>query len=195
VVRDAQADAGLGAVCIAPATKTVTAGVCEASLRGAATQPLFDIEIFSGNRSSDISWEQIASDTYRVAIQFGTSDSGQMEMSARIPGELEDSFVTTRALEDSTTVSYARSDFSFEEFHLPAATGLVSLGPNRFLILDQAYTRLAPRITRDSGDVLLRDQTQNDEEDVTWVLYIFDGSATDALALAHRVNVEREVSR
>ncbi len=194
-LRDAVAESGAGLVCIDPAAQSVVKGVCEDKLRGAPTDVKLDVEVLSGNRSSETSWEEVAPGTYRAQIEIGTSDSGQMEVSVRIPGELSDALITTRALEDTTTVSYKRSEFTFEEFHLPLPTGLVSLGPKRFLILDQAYTRLAARITRDNGDVLLRDQTQNDEETVRWVFYIFDGSAEDALKLARSINVQREVSR
>ncbi|MEZ4222980.1 MAG: hypothetical protein R3B13_18700 [Polyangiaceae bacterium] len=195
VIGDAKREAGMSRVCVAPAKDSMSAGQCSSTLTGQASDALVNIDVFSGDRTSESRWEKLDANTYRVVIDFGVSDSGQMEISATVPGKLEDELVTTRALEDDAPFTYKRSDFTFEEFHLPTPTGLVSLGGGRFLVLDQAYARLAPRITRDSGDVVLRDQSQNDEEPVTWVFYVYEGTAAEALALAHEVNVKREVSR
>jgi hypothetical protein len=103
--------------------------------------------------------------------------------------------VTTRALADDATVSYQRTEFSFESFWLPLPIGLVSLGPNRFLIADQAFVKLAAKIARDHGDIELRDQTLSAEEGATWVFHVVDGSPEQALEVARRVNVQRTVTR
>jgi hypothetical protein len=139
------------------------------------------------------SWELVSPGVHRVELVFqkGTSE----KISASFPGELSDTWVTTLALADDELATYQRSDFTFEEFYLALPTGLISLGPNLYLIKDQAYIHLAARIQRDSGDIAFQDHTLVPGARATWVFYLYEGTAEGALDLARRINVTPRLSR
>ncbi len=193
VINDAKASTHQREVSIDPAADTMSDGPGEDDLIGEPTSAPFELKVTPGDRSADVSWEQVAPNHRRVTVQFGEGLSN--EVSVTFPGELVDDLVVTRALADSMPVTYHRSDFTFDGFYLALPIGLVSLGPSLFLIKDMARVHLAAHITRDSGDIGFTDQTLADFDTPTWVFHVFEGSAEDAVALARRINVQRRLSR
>ena len=153
----------------------------------------FDLVIDGGDRESGVEWELVEPGHHRVEISFGVGTATKVSVS--FPGDLEDELITTRALADDALAKYRRSDFGFESFQLALPTGLVSLGKQRFLIKDQARVHLAAKVTRESGEVEIRDETLPDGEGATWVFHVIDGSPERALAAARAVNVTRRLSR
>ena len=63
------------------------------------------------------------------------------------------------------------------------------LGDDRFVTGPEAG------ITRDSGDVSFADGTAPVGETETWVFYVIDGTAEEAVSLARAVNERRALSR
>ena len=192
VIRRAKEKLGQAAISIDPETGSVTPGLLP-ELRGQSSEAVFTPKIDAGDREVTVVWESIDAGHHRLEISFGGGTSSKAGVV--FPGELEDELVTTRALEDGKLAVYHRSDFSFPSFELGLPTGLVSLGKGRFLIKDQARVHLAAQITRESGDVLMRDETLTEDEGATWVFHIVDGSAEQALAIARQVNVTRRLNR
>ncbi|MCC6902702.1 MAG: hypothetical protein IT377_27265 [Polyangiaceae bacterium] len=192
VIRRAKAEAGEGLVTIDPAAGSMSPGAA-AELRGTTTDAPLELDIDAGDREVVTGWEQVEAGHHRVEITFGAGTSTKVRVS--FPGTLEDEFVTTRALADDALATYRRSDFSFESFQLALPIGLVSLAKQRFLIKDQARVHLAAKVTRESGDIEIVDETLAAEEGATWVFHLFEGTAEQALALARSINVTRRVSR
>jgi len=192
VIRRAKAEAGLASVNIDPALGSMTSGSAP-ELRGDAVAALFEPDADAGDRQVTTAWESLGPGHFRLELGIGAGTATKIVV--RFPGELEDELVLTRALADDALAKYRRSDFTFESFQLALPVGLVSLGKGRFLIKDQARVHLAAKITRDSGDVEMRDETLADGESDTWVFHVVEGSAEDALAIAHGVNVTRRLSR
>jgi hypothetical protein len=193
VIRRTRHALGAATLAIDPGAGSIDAGGGD-PLRGTAMPaPPLEISVVPEELVPEASWELVEPGHYRVALRFAPSD--WRETTIRFPGELADEFVTTRALLDSEPAVYRRSQFTFEQFHLPLPTGMVSLGPNRFVIQDQAFTKLAAEISRSSGDVSFRDATLPMEEPSTWVFHLVDGSAEQAVEAARRINVERRLAR
>jgi hypothetical protein len=192
VIRDAKAGAGGGPFVVDPAAGTFTPGKAD-ELRGEREEPQLALEIVAGDRDVEESWELVGVGLHRVELTIRPGEATLAGVT--FPGELTDEWVTTRALDDGELATYLRTDFTFEEFYLALPTGLVSLGPSRFLLKDLGYVHLAAKITRDSGDIAFQDDTLVEGEGATWVFYVYDGDATSALELAQRVNVDRELSR
>ena len=192
VIRRAKTATGAGSVVIDPESGSMTPG-SEPDLRGKSEVAPLALGPDAGDRELRAAWELVAPGLHRVEIGVGAGSS--TKIAVRFTGELVNELVTTRALADDAVATYQRDEFSFESFQLALPTGLVSLGPKRFLIEDQAVTHLAAKMSRDSGDIELRDDTLLPDETATWVFYVYDGAAADALALARRINVNRRLSR
>ena len=193
VINEAKAAMKATAVTIDPGAETMTSGASDDPLVGEPTSAPFELGVTAGDRSADVSWEQIAAGHHRVSVHFGEGLTN--EVSVSFPGELTDEFVVTRALADTAPVSYKRSDFTFDAFYLALPIGLISLGPNLFLIKDMSRVHLAAKITRDSGDIAFADQTLADHDTPTWVFHVFEGSPQEAVDLARRINAVRKVTR
>jgi hypothetical protein len=192
VIQRAKPVLGRGALAIDPIGAVSTPAAAEL-LRGEPVAAPMELSLVLNDRTAETAWELVAPGHHRVELRI--SSGLVREVVATFPGELSDELVTTRALADGVPATYRRTEFSFQQWWLPLPTGLVSLGPNRFLIADQAFVKLAAKITRDSGDVEFRDQTVPQEEAATWVFHVFDGTAEQAVELARRVNVDRTVVR
>lgn len=192
VIRRAKDAVGQASVSIDPEAGSMTAGA-PAELRGEPAAGPFEPSSSSGDRVVTSSWESLGAGHHRLELVIGPGTS--TKVSVVFPGELEDELVTTRALDDAALAKYRRSDFTFESFQLALPTGLVSLGKSRFLIKDQGRVHLAAKITRESGDVEMRDETLAAGESATWVFHVVEGTAEQALAVARSVNVNRRLGR
>jgi hypothetical protein len=192
VIQRAKPSLGDGLLAIDPIGASASRAEHE-PLRGEPVSAPIELALVLNDRTAETSWELVAPGHHRVAIEI--SPGLVREVVVGFPGELADELVTTRALVDGAPAIYRRTEFSFAQWWLPLPTGLVSLGPNRFLIQDQGFVKVAAKISRDSGDVEFRDQTVPQEESATWVFHLFDGTAEQAVELARRVNVDRTVVR
>ncbi len=193
VIRQAKAKQKTDSVIIDPGAGTMKAGTEQDPMRGQSVAAPIKLDINGGDRPVTQEWEKTAAGYYRVAIHFGAGT--YTTVSVGFPGDKVDDFVTTLALDDSTPYTFHRSDFTFEDFYMALPTGLVSLGANRFVIKDEADEHLAAHIRLDTGDIGFEDQTLAKDDSVTWVFYLFSGSAADAVKLANAVNVTRRLVR
>jgi len=75
---------------------------------------------------------------------------------------------------------------------LGAPNGLIGLGGDRWLLKDVGMVHVAACVH--AGGVSFEDQTQPNQDPVTWHFYWFEGSEADALAFARTRNVEPEVT-
>ena len=146
-------------------------------------------------RSIDTTWEELAGGHHRVSIAFGPGASEMRNISAVFAGVDSNAFVTTRALDDDATVTYARDAFSFGSWQLALPLGLVSLGPDLYVIKDTGHVHVAAGLSTTSPDITFRDETQAGDEGVTWVFHVVEGTADEALAIAKAVNSERTLVR
>lgn len=148
-------------------------------------------------RAIDVAWTQIDAGHHTVAITFGPGDPESLTnaVDVRFVGEMTDDIVTTVALDDDTPRSFSRADFAFGEFKLALPLGLVSLGPDRFLVKDTAFVHLAAGIEREGPDITFRDETLAADEGATWIFHVIDADAQTAVEHARRINAAREVVR
>jgi hypothetical protein len=192
VIARAKDALGQKQIAIDPLAGTVSAGAVT-ELRGTPESALFEIKSDAKEREVKANWELVAPGHHRVEIEI--SPGAETKLGLVFPGELSDELWTTRALADAALATYHRSEFDFESMHLALPIGLISLGPTRFLIKDMGRVHLAAKITRESGDIEIRDDTLFAGESATWVFHVLDGSPKDALELARRINSGRAVTR
>jgi hypothetical protein len=192
VIERAKDAAGQKQVTIDPEAGTMTADTGGPPALTDEEAPLA-LEITSGDRDVTQHWQLVAPGHHRVELAIGVGTGTVVDVT--FPGQLADELVTTRALADDALVTRLRSAYTFDHFWLPLPLGLISLGPNLFLIKDMARVHLAAKITRDSGDVEFRNETVPEGETETWVFHVFEGSADDALALARSLNDYPVVAR
>lgn len=199
VIERAKTAAGLGTATIDPAGVTMVEGAAEPFVGEPVDAGPIEVVATAEDaaRAIDVRWERIAAGHHRVWVEFGPGDPEQLlpAVAATFTGELVDELVTTLALVDDAPAVFSRADFTFGEFKLALPLGVVSVAPGVFVIKDTGHVHLAAGVRRDSGDVTFRDETQQIEEGVTWGFHVFEGGADDAVALARRINGERQVVR
>jgi hypothetical protein len=191
VITEAKAAMGSEAVAIDPEALAVTPAGGEEEV-GTPIDPPLALVIEAGDRQASQAWEELGPGRRRVTISVGPGEATLV--SALFPGSGTE-LITTRALADTTPVTFSRADFSFEHFYLALPTGLISLSPNLFVIKDQARAHIAARITPESGDVTFVDDTVPALEPMTWVFYLFEGTADEAVKEARALNVKRRLFR
>jgi len=199
VIEDAKATVGLdGPVVVDPEAGTMVAGD-EDPFAGTRAEAAVEVEVVADDpmRTTEIAWERIADGHHRVSVRIGAGDPTSLAnpVAVTFRGEAVDELVTTLALADDAPYTFLRSDFTFAGFQMALPLGLVSLGPDLFVIKDTAHVHLAAGITVDSGDVTFRDETLALDEGATWVFHVFEGSADEAVALAKRINSMRRLVR
>jgi hypothetical protein len=104
------------------------------------------------------------------------------------------------ALSEDRVLTTAFADYSFEvnqdvtpkrRICLGAPNGLIGLGQDRWLLKDTGRIHVAACVSPEG--VFFEDQTQPNQEAVTWRFLYFEGSEAEALDFAKRVNVEPEI--
>jgi len=141
-------------------------------------------------------WEAIGPGTnlHRVTLDFTAARNGSRYLEVTFPWELDELRLTPGLIEDEVR-TYPLADFDFQEgrIFLPVANGLIGLGENLWLIKDTSHIHLAARF--EPGDPVVRfiDETPGPDDPVTWVFYLFEGTASEALAQANRLNVRQTV--
>ncbi|NUQ76553.1 MAG: hypothetical protein HUU21_23685 [Polyangiaceae bacterium] len=191
VIGEAKAAMGSESVVIDPDAMTAAPGAAlEES--GVPIDPPLALVIDAADRQVSQAWEELGPGRRRVTISAGPGE--EPKVSVMFPGAGPD-FITTRALADNTPVLFSREDFAFEHFYLALPTGLISLGPNLFVIKDQAWAHVAAKITTANGDVTFVDETVPVQEPMSWVFYLIEGTAEEAVKEARAFNVKRRLAR
>jgi len=206
VIERSKATIGPGSVVIDPMAGTMVAGSDDPFAGEAVDAGPLEVttSVDDPSRTVEVRWETLAlvpggsgGGHHRVSIEFGPGDPTTLAntVTATFAGELTDDIITTIALVDDQTATFSRASFTFNEFKLALPLGMVSIGPELFLIKDAGHVHLAAGVQREGGDVSFSDQTLALDEGATWVFHLVEGTPDEALALAHRINSEREVVR
>jgi hypothetical protein len=192
VITEAKAALGQEAVIIDPASGSVTPGA-EPEAAGKEVDAPLSLVIEAGDRQVKQAWEEVAPGRNRVTLSIGPGEATMVTV--LFPGAGGGDWITTRALDDATPVTFSRSDFVFEHFYLALPTGVISLGPGLFVIKDQGRTHVAARIVPKSGDVVFVDDTVPFLESATWVFDVLEATPEEAVKEAVAMNVKRRLSR
>jgi hypothetical protein len=136
-------------------------------------------------------WQRVSSTplTGRVEIVFSAGDGEQARrIGVTFPGSLEE-IQYCPALQEETPVSCTRSDFLWDHYVLPLPNGMIALDDGRYVIKDTAVVHVGAFIYPDRGDVTFADETAQPGEPVTWVFYLVEGSLSEAVSAANRINI------
>lgn len=199
VIDEAKASVGLDRVRIDPAAQTMVEGDGDPFAGTAVDDGPVTLTLAADDptRSMSTAWSEVAPGHHVVTIEFsaGEASNTDTKISARFGGELVDALTTTLALADDAPYTFSRADFAFTSFALALPLGVVSLGPDLYVIKDMGHVHLAAQVSRDTGDIEFHDETVLTTDHAAWVFHVFEGSADEAIALARRINSLRELSR
>jgi hypothetical protein len=198
VIERAKDTLGLDEASIDPEAGTMVASAGD-PFAGEPAEAAAELTVTTADptRETSTEWERIAEGHHRVRVHIGAGDPGANtpDVAVTFTGELVDELVTTLALADDAPYSFSRADFAFGQWGMALPLGLISLGPDRYLIKDTGFVHLVATVATASGDVTFSDQTQAADEGSTWVFHVFEGSADEAVALARHINSLRELVR
>lgn len=199
VIERSKATTGEASVVIDPIAGTMEQGADDPFAGEAVDAGPIEVAVTVDDpaRTSEVRWESIASGHHRVSIEIGPGDPETLAnaVTATFAGELTEDIVTSIALVDDQPATFSRASFTFNEFKLALPLGMVSVGPDLFVIKDAGFVHLAAGVQREGGDVTFRDETLALDEGTTWVFHVVQGTPAEALAFAHRINSRREVVR
>lgn len=126
---------------------------------------------------------------HRVTVSVSAPEASQRKLEVAFPLQLDGFYLTPGLLEDDAFF-HPFSDFEFQEgmISLPAANGLVGLDTGLWLIKQTSTVHIAATFLMDSK-VRFIDDTLDPEGGASWSFWIFEGSKSDALELAGRLNL------
>jgi hypothetical protein len=156
-----------------------------------------EVAVYGKKRYDESRWFKVSEDppTWRLEIAFSDSRNKKARELYAVFPLTGPKILTTTALDDERVQAYPWADFVFPYYYLPAPIGLIGLGDNLWVIKDMANVHVAARIEPGVSGVRFEDLTAPWFETITWIFYLVQGSAEDALALADRVNVHPVLGR
>jgi hypothetical protein len=150
--------------------------------------PLFTVVVAAGLRAVTADWYIDEAGDPLVEITVAPSGGGSATVEMRFPRG-GTAIATPPAGLEGEMVRADESAFSFTQTFLPVASGVIELGPGRFLVKDTRTVHLAAGIGAGSAELIFRDETLPLDEAATYRFYVIDGSDAYALAKADAVNV------
>ena len=147
-------------------------------------------------RTVEAAWEAVGASggLHRVTIASVEPVGVARTMTVTFPMELDELRLSPGLVEDEVR-HYPLAAFDFEDgkISLPIANGLFGLREGLWLILDTSQVHVAATIEVGQPTVTFRDATMDAQADTTWVFYLLEGTAEEALAEATRRNVRPTV--
>lgn len=193
VIREAKEKMGYAQATIDPMAGTFSEGDALGEMDISIQNAPIALMLDGGDRSVKQSWIKLGEGKHQVNIEFSPGDSPNLRVG--FPGMGAGDFTTTRALDDLTPVTFSRGDYVFDHFYLALPTGLISLGPNLFVIKDQGFSHIAAQIVPQSGDIVFTDDTAKPAESVYWRFILLEASPDQAVKEAMAINGQRRLVR
>jgi len=196
VIDEAKTELGLTEVLINTATGEVTAGEYVAPTESLETAPLA-ASVQALDRTFQRKWYRISDDplVYRLEVFFSDSlNKKAREISVTFPFSGEE-ILTTTALIDDEIRAYSFDDFAFAYYYLPAPIGLIGLGNDWWVIKDTGTVHVAAYVEPHADSLRFEDLTAPWFETIPWVFYVMQGTETEALEFADRINVHPTLAR
>ncbi|MFZ5469992.1 MAG: hypothetical protein ACOZIN_11205, partial [Myxococcota bacterium] len=159
-----------------------------AELAGEPIDPLFDVQVSAPGRPTSVRWRRLAEDRVELLAEFDVGETAQRAISMRFPLQ-HDRIAFMSALDEERWVDYPASAFGAPEHTLPLPTGLVALGPNRYLIKDTREVHLAALVRPAEQVVEFLDNSGRLDEPQRWRFEVVDGELSRAMAVAAQVNL------
>ncbi len=151
-------------------------------------EPLVPVTLVaSKDRGAVAKWTKRTENVYELELAFGATD-GDRPVSASFP-RTTPKVITTLALEDDTVREFDRAALAPELLSLGLPIGFVGLADDLFLIQRMDSVHLAALLPKSESVVRFTDETAP-REAFTWRFVVVKGSKSDALAEAHRLNVD-----
>jgi hypothetical protein len=161
-----------------------------------AAEPFFDeadgFEVVAEGRAVQVEWFDVG-DTgklHRVEISVSAPDDRERSVEVTFPLELEAFLITPGLIEDEVM------EWSFDQFDLeqgrvsiPAANGLVGIGPDLWVIKQTDTVHVAATFREGEPALRFIDETVPSDEGFTWVFWVLEGDAEEAITLARGRNL------
>lgn len=162
----------------------------EAPAPSEASAP-FTVRVDAPGREVTMKWSRLTRERLSLEVDAtpGSHPDDHRLLSLTFPMEL-DRLVYAPATDEDTLVDLPASDFRADVEHtIPAPSGLVGLGPTRFLVKDVRASHLALLVRPAAREVEVRDETLHADAGVHWRLELVDAPPQRANELAQALNV------
>jgi hypothetical protein len=162
----------------------------DAGTRVSAPAP-FEVKVNAPGRAVAMSWSRLSNERLELTVDAdaGIDHVNHRTLSLTFPMSF-DHIVYSPALDEGVLQDLPATDFAPGVEHtLPAPSGLVGLGPNRFLLKDTRAVHVVFLVRPDAGEVELRDDTIRVEQPAHWRFEIVDAPPERAVQIAQQVNV------
>ncbi len=160
-------------------------------LAGTNVEPPLEVRIDAPGREVTKEWTQLAPGRFElvVAASAGTLKNDHRLLSVTFPMGFE-RIVYSPALDEGTLVDLEAAQFEPGlQQTIPAPSGLVGLGPSRFVVKDTRTVHVAALLRAGARELEFRDETLLVSETVRWRFEVVDGDGATAMAAANDVNV------
>ena len=142
-------------------------------------------------RTTQVEWAGVLGqeNIHKVTITASEPDNNQRTLEVVFPLTLDGFYLTPGLIEDDAFF-HPMTEFDFQEgaISLPVANGLVGLDTDLWLIKQTSSVHIAATFLMD-GKVRFIDDTLDPEGGASWTFWIVEGTKTDALELADRLNL------
>ena len=183
------------------ATRTAVEGTLPAETLTPAEPPadVTAVEVTVTGRTFTTTWSQVAPKHWRLAVALSAADPdfdpAGREVSVSFP-HLDDVIAYSPGLLDDVVRSYTYSQFTFQQDHvwLPVPNGLIALGNGFWVIKHARQNHVAARVALKTARIDFADETLPMTQPVTWSFDLVQGTAEQALTVAHALNDKPQVS-
>lgn len=151
----------------------------------------FQLTIDAPGRTVTTKWSRISSERLELVVDAtaGSHKNDHRLLSVTFPMAF-DHVVYAPALDEENVVDLAPTEFAAGVEHsIPAPSGLVGLGPSRFLVKDVRVSHLAALVKPSMRQLEVRDETLHHDQPAHWRFEIVDADTARANELAHALNV------
>jgi hypothetical protein len=139
-----------------------------------------------------LAWERVglAEGLTRLTVTAGPPAAGERRLRVTFPLRLS-GFYLTPGLTELQAVFYPFGAFDFLDgrITLPLANGLLGLADDLWLVKQTSQVHIGATFPIGLGQVFFEDQTLDPAREARWVFWLLRGDATDAVALADRLNL------
>jgi len=156
-----------------------------------------EVSVRADKRATTEVWYEISPTRWRYELSFGAAtiddDCDPCDwrlVEVHFP-RTSDTLAYSPALIEDAVRSYPLDAFTFQngEVYLPLPNGLIGLGDNLWVIKHVREQHIAARVAPADPTVAFIDATPQVLTEDTWVFELVQGTAAQALAVAHRLNI------
>jgi hypothetical protein len=160
-----------------------------------------EVEVLADGRPTSSKWYGLGDGRWRLTLNVSAAydpescdDCDTKWVEVRFP-RTHDALEYSPGLMEDEVVLQPLAGFTLQlgEVYLPLANGLIGLGDGRYVIKHVRRVHVAAHVAADRSTVDFIDETLPPDQAAVWVFDVIDGTAAEALFVAHGLNIAPEV--